>query len=349
MSTLKSASSQVPSKLILCGEHSVLYGTPALSMATNLPTTCVIEQHPLEYLKQPQQSEFIIELPDLNLSCRYSFTQWRDEIQTIEKAYSAFNNPANTDKQPILTHPAQLVLLCMDRINRYQILEAGQWHIRIHSENWLGRGMGSSAAVILATLKAAAKLLPLHLKQEQLLQQATEIESYQHGRSSGLDPATLLAKTVIEFSIPREIHPLGLKNLPLSAWLIDTGKPQSSTAACVAHVQRNFTSKHVIWPEFSTVVKQIKHAWQAHDIEQFTAGIRRNQELLNQIGVVPENVQQFINRLNQQETKACAKICGAGSVSGDAAGVVVYFATQPPTELCNEMGFKFHPLSLYKS
>ncbi|CAN8140510.1 hypothetical protein THIOSC13_10008 [uncultured Thiomicrorhabdus sp.] len=273
MSTLKSASCQVPSKLILCGEHSVLFGTPALSMAINLPTTCDIQFTPLD---DTNNSEFFIELPDLRISCRYSYEQWQQELINIEARFEAFNNPADVNKTAILTHPAQLILLCMAHISRYQTLASGQWHIRVTSKNWLGRGMGSSAAVILATLKAAAKILPLHLKPEQLLKQATEIESYQHGRSSGLDPATLLAKTVIEFSIPGHIHPLGLNTLPLSAWLIDTGKPKTSTGACVSHVRDNFGADKKRWQNFAEVVKQIKHAWQAHATEQFVDGIRRN-------------------------------------------------------------------------
>lgn len=348
MSTLKSASCQVPSKLILCGEHSVLFGTSALSMAINLPTHCEIQHHPLNPDDAIQDSEFLIELPDLNVSCRYDFAQWQTEIQAIEQRFIDFNHPETPNKSATLNHPAQLILLCMERINRYQTITAGQWHIRIHSDNWLGRGMGSSAAVILATLKATAKLLPLNLKQERLLKQATEIESYQHGRSSGLDPATLLAKTVIEYSIPGKIHPLGLKALPLSAWLIDTGEPESSTGTCVAYVRANFAQQEMLWQAFSRVVKQIKHAWQAQDINRFVSGIRHNQRLLEQIGVVPRKVQQFIQQLNQLETHACAKVCGAGSISGDNAGVVIYFGEQAPTQLCHTMGYKLHPLTLCK-
>ncbi|CAN8140512.1 hypothetical protein THIOSC13_10009 [uncultured Thiomicrorhabdus sp.] len=72
-------------------------------------------------------------------------------------------------------------------------------------------------------------------------------------------------------------------------------------------------------------------------------------ELLDQIGVVPKNVQQFIKQLNQLELNACAKVCGAGAVAGDSAGVVIYFGTKAPNDLCDRMGYKFQPLTLYKS
>ena len=46
--------------------------------------------------------------------------------------------------------------------------------------------------------------------------------------------------------------------------------------------------------------------------------IRANHRLLDQIGVVPERVGQFIREIESHG--GAAKICGAGSVDGEAAG-----------------------------
>ncbi|BBP46593.1 mevalonate kinase [Thiosulfatimonas sediminis] len=347
MSSTKSVQCQVPSKLILCGEHAVLYGSPALSVAINLPTLCKIEWQALPI---GHGCELLIDLPDLQHIRRYTSRQWQDQMLEIELRFSEFHQPSSATKNAILLDPTQLIIVCMAQLNRWHPLTEGLWHIRIHSENWLKRGMGSSAAVILATLKAAAAQLALPLKEAQLLKLASTIENYQHGRSSGLDPATLLAKDVIEFHAPNSIHRLGLKLFPLPAWLIDTGEAQSSTADCVKQVQQNFADDNALWQNFTKVVRQIKHAWQAQTVNEFTAGIRQNQQLLEHIGVVPTKVQALIKRLNQLEPPfACAKVCGAGSVSGDAAGVVIYFGYHAPTKLCHEMGYKLLALSLYDS
>ena len=39
-----------------------------------------------------------------------------------------------------------------------------------------------------------------------------------------------------------------------------------------------------------------------------------------------------------------AKICGAGSVAGEAAGVVIVLADEAPTALCEQYGYTVSPL-----
>ncbi|QKI88669.1 mevalonate kinase [Thiomicrorhabdus xiamenensis] len=341
MSQPLTAFCQVPSKLILCGEHSVLYGSTALSLAVDLPTTCQIEFS----ASAQNESRFQIDLPDLNVHSETSEKQWRQELQEINKRHHAFQSEPQQAPAP-LTHPQQLILLCLQQIDRIHPLPSGLWQIKIHSENWLGRGMGSSAAVILATLQGIARIVQLELSHERLLQIATEVECYQHGQSSGLDPATLLAKTVIEYKIPGLLEPLNLSEFPLQAWLIDTGQPVSNTGQCVLKVREHFADNDALWHEFAQVVQQIKLAWQNNQQTEFVEGIRHNQRLLEQIGVVPTKIRTFIRELDNLSAHACAKVCGAGAVQGDAAGVLVYFGEQAPDTLCHSMGFKSRPLEL---
>lgn len=345
MSQPLTAFCQVPSKLILCGEHSVLYGSTALSLAVDLPTTCQIEFSAAAQNETTPAQRFQIALPDLNVHSETGEKQWRQELQEIDKRNCAFQSAPEQTPAP-LTHPQQLILLCLHQIERIHPLPSGLWQIKIHSENWLGRGMGSSAAVILATLMGVARIVPLELSREQLLQMATEVECYQHGRSSGLDPATLLAKTVIEYKIPGQLEPLNFSEFPLQAWLIDTGKPVSNTGQCVLQVREKFAGNDALWHEFAQVVQQIKFAWQHNQQTEFVEGIRHNQRLLEQIGVVPAKIRRFIRELDNLGEHACAKVCGAGAVKGDAAGVVVYFGEQAPDKLCHSMGFKSQPLEL---
>ncbi len=49
--------------------------------------------------------------------------------------------------------------------------------------------------------------------------------------------------------------------------------------------------------------------------------VRAHQSLLNQIGVVPAKVQAFIEEI--EHSGGAAKICGAGAVGWDAAGMVI--------------------------
>ncbi|MBN2646215.1 MAG: hypothetical protein JXR44_00335 [Thiotrichales bacterium] len=335
-------SHQVAAKLILCGEHAVLYGVPALSLAIKLPTECTIDFLPVEDPKQPLT--FRILLPDVNIDCLLGETQWIERIAELESRYPIWQQDRDG---ALLQSPEELILLCLMEVHRQHPLPKGHWRIQLQSDNLIGRGMGSSAAVILATLGAVAKTLQVHFNKAQLLRMATAVEHYQHGRSSGLDPATLLENTVIEYQLPAQIRPLGLKQLPMQAWLIDSGQAQSTTAECVQQVRQNFAEDQALWQHFAKVVRQIKHAWQSGNLEQFRQGIRQNQLLLEQIGVVPQPVIHFIQALGDLAPESCAKVCGAGSVRGNAAGILVYFADKAPTALCAEYGYRCQPLDLF--
>ena len=60
--------------------------------------------------------------------------------------------------------------------------------------------------------------------------------------------------------------------------------------------------------------------------------------LLNEIGVVPGRVCDFVSEVEQ--AGAAAKICGAGAVAGDNAGMVLVAARETPTELCAKYGYE---------
>jgi len=70
--------------------------------------------------------------------------------------------------------------------------------------------------------------------------------------------------------------------------------------------------------------------------------IRENNRLLQDIGVVPQRVRQFIEEIEQWG--GSAKVCGAGSVTGDKGGVVLVIAESPPSEICRKFGYTVSPV-----
>ena len=54
--------------------------------------------------------------------------------------------------------------------------------------------------------------------------------------------------------------------------------------------------------------------------QELIAAVRENHRLLVGIGVVPESVQHLVSEIEAQG--GAAKICGAGSIRGDSAGIV---------------------------
>jgi len=337
-----------PSKLILSGEHAVLYGCPALSMAIDLNTHCTLSHQPADSDNQhiDHTARFTLTLTDFKLEQTFTFADWQTHAQQIEHRFQAFKKEAlAVDK--VLTSPFDLVLICLWVFDQHHSIHIADWKIKIHSDVPIGRGLGSSAGVIVTLLAGLFKSHHVSVTKQSLLSLSKQVESYQHGTSSGLDPATLIYAGLLKYQMGQPIQTLPTQTH--SAWLIDTGAPASHTGACVQAVKQTHQHNTPLWQDFKKTSFEIEQAWlnsdSKHHPEQLKQAIHQNHRLLCKIGVVPEKVQMVIKQLNLTLNAAC-KICGAGSVVGDQAGMVLCVSEQSPLEICQQYGYSVWPLTL---
>lgn len=326
----------VPAKLILSGEHAVLYQCPALSMAIDLPTFCECEYTPNALFS------ITIELVNFQQKHCFPYDLWQKMAIEIESRYRLFEQRSGAI-QAVLTKPIDLILNTLFHFEELCPLKFGDWQFKIHSEANIGRGLGSSAAVILSLLTSLIKQHNFNLSDDALLALAQRIECRQHGKSSGIDPATLIYGGLLQYQSNLPIQRVNPQKL--NAWLIDTGKPLSTTGQCVEQVKQEWADNKTCWKGFNKVTRTVVEAWSEEDSLGFKKAIRKNQKLLFKLGVVPAKVQGFIDRLESQH-HAAAKICGAGSVSGDNAGMVLCISENPPYALCETYGYECLPLNL---
>ncbi|MDG4812303.1 hypothetical protein P8629_04730 [Hydrogenovibrio sp. 3SP14C1] len=327
-----------PAKLILTGEHAVLFGAPALSMAIDLPTQCHMTFTP--HTSPQDQTCLEIELSDFNQKLKYPLSAWQERVIQIETRYALYEKHA-LSIQSVLQQPVDLILLTLQQFHNTYRLRPGHWQIKIQSHPLSGKGLGSSASVIISILQSLFFQHELPLTEVELLSMAQQVESHQHGSSSGLDPTTVLKGGLLRYQQGSPLQQLQSQNF--HGWIIDTGAPESTTGQAVNQVHRAFNHQHAIWIEFKKVAHLIEQAWQTSDAEQLRDAIKHNQQLLETIGVVPPTVQRFIHTLNQSSESA-AKLCGAGSVSGEKAGIVLCISQHPPETLCQEYGYEYYPL-----
>ncbi len=330
----------VPAKLILSGEHAVLYQCPALSMAIDLPTHCWTEHHP------NHSPSLHFELCDFAQKHTLSLAEYRQQAQKIEARYQSFVHH-QFPIQNVLTQPIELILCTLHHFETHfdhiQPFDTGSWSFKIQSDTPIGRGLGSSAAVIVSLLGALIKYHSLSVCPKELLKLAQQIEARQHGHSSGIDPATLIYAGLLQYQINQAIQPI--ISPPLNAWLIDTGTPESSTGECVMAVKSQHQHNLALWQTFRTTTQTITSAIQHSEWHNLQKGILENHQLLIQIGVVPEQIQTFIAALHTQYD-AAAKICGAGSITGKQAGVILCLSNSNPTELCHTYGYHCRAITL---
>ncbi len=316
-------------KLILSGEHSIITGQPAIAVPVPLYTHIHIHFEdrgsPCFFARSKNfDLEKTMKWADFELFCAQKHETWR------------------ITQKSVLASPLDLIWLTLWQFHQLIPLPEGRYAIEIDGHGLIGRGLGSSAAVVVSLIRALLKLTDAPVADDAMLALATRIEHYAHGRSSGLDPAVLLAESPLWV----ERTPTGLKPEPFEAnvppfQLIDTGAPASRTGECVAAVRQRFPASHPIWPAFGETTQALRSALERQDDRSVREAIQTNHVLLRKIGVVPDAANDLIRQLNQA---GAAKISGAGAVRGDAAGMVLHFGDPLPETLLQRHNASMIPL-----
>jgi len=208
-----------PGKIILFGEHAVVYGQPAIAVplsqvraravvTANLPAGQKGIAHPVS--PQPGLSSVIVDAPDISL---------RTTLADL---------PAQ--------HPlARAVLLVFEALG---VSQPPSCSVRIRSTIPLASGLGSGAAVSVAVIRALSAFLGHPLPLEQVSALAFEVEKIHHGTPSGID------NSVVTFNKPvyyQRGRPVEILKLPAAFHILvaNSGVP-SPTAVVVGDVRRGW-------------------------------------------------------------------------------------------------------------
>ncbi|MEX2605738.1 MAG: hypothetical protein WD708_00185 [Kiritimatiellia bacterium] len=293
--------SHSPGKLILSGEHAVVHGCPALAMAVSAGVDGIREDLDVPLLR--------IQLPD-RTSIDFPLSALAELLEEMRRRHHQFMK-GQLAVSEVVESPEHLLAATAALA---EPVSGAQ--LQFNSQLPPGSGLGSSAAYMLALLKA----LRPRWDQARLFENAVRAESFQHGTSSGLDVAASLYGGLIHFHDAR-FDPLSETAAMPPFRVYNSGRPLSSTGECVSAVSNRFPSSDTIWSDFREVTGNTLACLQANDADGWRTCIRANHRLLCRIGVVPPAVQDHISALEQ--AGFAAKICGAGSLRGDAAGMIL--------------------------
>ncbi|OGT63619.1 MAG: hypothetical protein A3E85_01535 [Gammaproteobacteria bacterium RIFCSPHIGHO2_12_FULL_45_12] len=321
-----------PGKIILSGEHAVVHGQPALAMAVNRYATVTVTRELL-----PQ---ILFDLSDIAHHSRLSFHSLKNLKARIKRKYHKFIRGEYSIRE-VLQKPFELAQFALSVFaDSLSITIPHGVKIHLKSNIPIGCGMGSSAATILSVMQAIAMHLKIPVSAETLFALALEAENMQHGYSSGLDLRVALQGGCL-YGRGESWQPRAVPTLPM--YLVNTGIPQSSTGQCVTEVASFFKSSS-LGTAFADVTQAMDIGLQQRSGQVIRDTIQANHRLLIQIGVVPDRVQQFITAI--EVLGGAAKICGAGAIFGDQAGVVLVLLEDDTVffNLCQRYGYAYSPL-----
>lgn len=313
-----------PAKLILSGEHAVVYGNPALAITIDrfIKVEALATSDGLFSIKFKSLPDYNVEMHHVPILAATFLNRYEDFLEN------------KCSIREVIDQPYELVLFSAYQALAYKssCFFSGL-HLSIESSIPIGCGLGSSAAAICAVIYAVMDLQHISATPETVYPLALKAENLQHGHSSGLDIKTILKGGGMLF------HPKGHEQRTLPSmpfYLVNTGRSQASTGECVSYVRPYFKDLNLL-DAFARTTLAIDQALLLNHQNDLVEGIRYNHQLLTQIGVVPSKVQQFVAEI--ERLGGCAKICGAGSIRGDSAGVCLIMSDAPINELCSQYGY----------
>lgn len=296
-----------PAKIILLGEHFVVYGEPAIVMA--------IDKRAYARVEKRKDNRLHVRSMDLNLEVFFENGSFRVEQGDPKEAKMKF--------EPV----KQAIEKVMEKHGQHVGLD-----IEINSTVPVGAGLGSSAAVIAATTAATGAILGVKLSKEDILRITYTAEKIVHGTPSGVDPAISTMGGTMLFQMDTGFKPLEVKtNIPLI--IGDTGV-ERSTRVQVEKV-RDLVDKyprvteHLMKAAREIVLRAIE-ALKENDLETLGTMMNINHALLYGIGVSDESLEWLANAARKAGALG-AKLTGAGG-----GGCMIALAREEKLEQVSE-------------
>lgn len=271
-----------PGKIILFGEHAVVYHRPAIAVPVNQARAKVTVQ---AEIKAPAGS-VAIEAPDIQLAC--------------------------TLDQLSADHPIGLAIRNVFR--ELQIVRPPAMRIHITSTIPIAAGMGSGAAITVAITRALSIFLGAPLPDETASSLAYEVDRLHHGTPSGID------NTVITFGRPVyyiKNQPPQLLSIgkPMTLVIADTGI-QKLTTIVVSGVRERWEKEtdryERLFDQIGAVANQARKILEKGNPDHIGPLMDENQALLEQIGVSSVELETLVAAARKAGALG-AKLSGAGA------------------------------------
>lgn len=272
--------SSAPGKIILFGEHAVVYGRPALAV----PVTQV---HVDVEISNSTQPGIWIQAPAVGLYA---------ELNTL---------PSD--------HPIASVIhnfLFLARLSPFPNLE-----VQIHSTIPVASGLGSGAAVTVALTRALAAFLNVPMSDDEINVFTYEIEKLHHGTPSGIDNTVVTYAKPVYFIKGQQPETFRVGS-PFLIVIGDTGIP-APTKESVADVRKLWEANKSKWEsvfdQVGMIAKEARKAIEEGHTNELGELMNQNHSLLQEMTVSSPELDRLV-------TTACLAGAWGAKMSGGGRG-----------------------------
>ncbi len=276
-----------PGKIILFGEHAVVYGRPAIAV----PVRQVRAQAAVEDLPGESPGRIRLEAPDIGRSL------WLPQ--------------AGSDDP--LARAVRLVLEALGMRDPRPV------RVRVTSSIPVASGLGSGAAVTVAIVRALSAHWEHPLPDETVSELAYEVEKIHHGTPSGIDNTVIVHQRPVYFQRGRPIQSLTVAQ-PLHLVIAISDQP-SPTAVAVARVREHWESDpqaaEADFDAIGRLVDQARRALEEGPAARLGPLMDENHALLARMGVSTPALDRLV------DAARCAGAYGAKLSGGGLGGNII--------------------------
>lgn len=274
-------SASAPGKVILFGEHAVVYGQPAIAV----PVQQVAAKAIVTPAIQAAAGSVHIDAPQTSLNADLADLPATDPLAAAVRAALA----------------------------ELKVSQPPAFKLRVTSTIPLAGGLGSGAAVSVAIIRAVSAFLGSPLPDDRVSALAFEVEKLHHGTPSGIDNTVVTFAQPVYFIKGQPIQTFHVAK-PFMLVIADTGVA-SPTRIAVGDVRAAWEKEkphfEEIFASIGAIVKEARAAIESGDNSKLGPLMDQNHSYLEEIGVSSPELDQLVSAARQAGAQG-AKLSGGG-------------------------------------
>lgn len=272
-----------PGKLMLYGEHAVVYGSPCIVTAVDQKVRVSVEPN--------GEGEIHVCSPNVGLD------EYHKKISKL-----------GMDDLP--KSMAFVEMLVKRFYDKYQVKKG----IRISTESDFSTqfGFGSSAAVVSALCLALSKYFEKDMNNKEIFEMAYQAVLDVQGVGSGFDVAASVYGGTIYYITPGDIiENIYLGDLPMVVGYTGVKADTPTLIRQVAELKRNEGWVESVFADITNLVNKAKISFEKKDFAQLGKLMNKNQKLLSTLNVSSLELDKMIKAAKDAKAYG-AKLSGAG-------------------------------------